>query len=152
MHKLWAITAAGFLAISAVCRSPDSGVIFSGSIFGDAKEAKSHLDAYKQIFLVCIYEDHWEDRGPHEYSLHHFKGTVVRTYKGNWMVSEKIAFVHGVDAPALTTSNAHVGSLIFVFTDEHKEGEIGLDAGDFLGYDTQLERQIRFLFPKQEKG
>jgi hypothetical protein len=57
-----------------------------------------------------------------------------------------------VDAPALTTSNAHVGSLIFVFTDEHKEGEIGLDAGDFLGYDTQLERQIRFLFPKQEKG
>jgi len=107
---------------------------------------KSNLRDYNCVLLVCVYEDHWEDRGPSNYALHHFKATVVRTYKGNWRVAERVAFVHGVDAPAQTTANADVGRLMFLFTNEHTASEIGVDTGQFYGYDREGEREMQFMF------
>ena len=102
--------------------------------------------------MVCIYEDHWEDRGPHKYSLHHLKATVIRTYKGDWSIGERVAIVHGMDAPALTTSNGVAGYLKFVFTNEHTKAEVGLDTGDFANYDPELERVLQCVFPQRRRG
>ena len=71
---------------------------------------------------------------------------MVRTYKGNWRVAERVAFVHGVDAPAQTTANADVGRLMFLFTNEHTASEIGVDTGQFYGYDREGEREMQFMF------
>jgi hypothetical protein len=43
------------------CRTPDTAAVFGQSIWGDFREAKSWMDAYKHVVVVCIYEDDWED-------------------------------------------------------------------------------------------
>ena len=149
MRKLRATIALGAALAFTGCHAPDSGAIFSDSIFGNASEAKGRLNEYKQILLVCVYEDHWEDQGYNKYSLHHFKATVVKSYKGDWKTSEKISFVHGADFPAPTSPHNQTGNLLFIFTNQHQPNEIGLETGDFLGYDPAIDRQISFLFPAQ---
>jgi hypothetical protein len=146
MHRFSAIIVAGLLA-GAGCRTASPPESFAP--WGNAAEARGYLDQYRHVLMACIYDDHWEDRGPHEYSFHHFKGTVVRPYKGAWRTSERIAFVHGVDAPAHTTSNTDAGSLVFLFTNEHTNGEVGIDTGDFLSYEPNLERLIRSLYAER---
>src|SRR5207247_2348245 len=83
MDKLRAIILSSLLAIGGGCRSTDSTAIYAHCPWGDEQETKARFDSYKHILLACIYEDHWEDQGPHKYSLHHFKATVVRSYKGD---------------------------------------------------------------------
>jgi hypothetical protein len=146
MHKLYAIVAAGLLAMAAGCRSTDSTTF---ALWEDIDDAKSYLNSYKHVMLICVYEDHWEDRGPNRTSLHHFMGTVVRAYKGDWSVSERVAFVHAVDAPALKTSNEIAGYLMFVLTNEHTDAEIALDTGEFLTYDPELGRVVEAVFPRR---
>jgi hypothetical protein len=143
---------AGLIASAVGCRSTDFGAVFLHSQREDIENLKSILEGYKHVFLVCIYEDHWEDRGPHEYSFHHFKATVVRTYQGNWRISERVAFVHGVDAPARATFNADAGRLVFLFTNEHTDAEMGFETDEFRTYDAELERKILFIHPKRRSG
>ena len=134
MQKFPAFVIAVLLALTSGCISSDqNATVFHPWGCDDAKEFKARLDNYKNVLMVCVYEDHWEDRGPFLYSLHHFKGTVVRVYKGDWRISERIQFVMGLDGPAGTASNAAAGSLGFVFTSEHAETEIGLDVGPRCG-------------------
>ena len=113
----------------------------------DATDAKAHLHYYKHIFLACIYEDEWQDQGPRKYSLYRFKGTVVRTYKGDWHTSERIFFVHGIDSPVKADFTSNAGKLVFLFTDQHTNAEIGFETGTFCYYKPELERVIEFLFP-----
>ena len=113
----------------------------------DATDAKAHLHYYKHIFLACIYEDEWLDQGPRKYSLYRFKGTVVRTYKGDWHTSERIFFVHGIDSPVKADFTSNAGKLVFLFTDQHTNAEIGFETGTFRYYEPELERVIKFLFP-----
>jgi len=107
------------------------------------------LDDYKHVFIVCIYEDHWEDQGPNRYSLHHYRGTVVRVYKGDWRISERVAFVEGLDYPALTSSNKAAGSLGFVFTSQHADAEIRLDTGEFSRYDPEYVPALDCVFSQK---
>ena len=80
MQKFWTIIVAGLLAMVVGCRSTDSAAIFSHSQWEDAKDAQACLNAYKHILVVCIYEDHLEDRGPHRLLLHHFR--FFRDFRG----------------------------------------------------------------------
>ena len=130
------------------CRSTDCTMVYAHSPWEDAKGAKSYLNAYRNILVVCVYEDHWEDRGPHNYSMHHFRATVVRSYKGDWSSGEKIALIHGVDTPAIAAINGCAGLLMFVFTNEHAKTEVGVDTGDFGNYDPELERVLQCVFPE----
>jgi hypothetical protein len=75
---------------------------------------------------------------------------VVRSYKGKWQPSEKLAFVHGVDAPAKSVVNACIGQLLYVFTNEHMTNEFGVDAGEFLRYDPEIDRQLRLVFSNRK--
>src|SRR5215471_12642634 len=100
---------------------------------------RPHLDSFKHILVISITEDHWEDRGPHRYSVHHFKAKVIRAYKGDWKIGEKIAIVHEVDSPALKTKNAAAGHLVYVFTNKHTGSEIFLDTGEFGNYMPDME-------------
>src|SRR5262249_5221206 len=88
------------------------------------ENTRPYLDSFKHILVISVTEDHWEDRGPHKYSVHHFKAKVIRAYKGDWKIGEKIAIVHYVDSPALKTKNTEAGHLLFVFTNKHTSSEI----------------------------
>jgi hypothetical protein len=148
MHRFSAIIIAGLLACNFGCCSiaPD-GEVFHSFGWDNAREAKFQLGFYKQILVVCISEDHWEDRSPPKYSLHHFKGTVVKTYKGDWNAAEQIAFVSALDSPApVVASNTFAGNLVAVFANEHKVEEIGLEPGERLKYDSNLKHVLDYIY------
>ena len=145
MKRFWCILVVGLLA--AGCRSPRNRDPLAHSPWEE--NTYSHLNSFKHVMAVCIYQDHCEDRGPHRYSLHHFKATVVRSYKGDWRVGDKIALVHGVDAPAVSVTNGVAGCLMFVFTDKRTDAEIGVDTGEFGNYSPELDEVIRYVFPER---
>jgi len=146
MHFFRTSIVAGFLVMVAGCRSAPPAADFHAGGWEDARDAKSHLEAYKHVFLACIYEDRWEDRGSGRPSLRHSKATVVRTYKGDWSVSERFAFVDYHDFPALTVSNEDVGSLVFIFTNQHTNTEMIVDAGDSGAYDAGVDRALQYVY------
>jgi hypothetical protein len=102
----------------------------------------------KHFFLARIYEDHWVDEGPNRYAPHRFKATVVRSFKGSWKPSERVAFVHYVDCPASTVTNAAAGSLIFITTNKHTAAEITLDAGEFGNCYPELLDALEKKYPE----
>ena len=137
------------LAVCLGCRSTNCTAIYEQSPWEYEKGAREHFDSYKHILAVGVYENHAEDRGPHKLGVLHFNGTVVKSYKGDWKFSERISFVHYVDyRPSMTISNQDVGEIFFVFTNEHTNQPIGLYTGDFIGYDTNMERVLNCVFPK----
>ncbi len=134
MKLLHAIPLIGLLGVLG-CRAPDYNArVFHPWGCEDAAEFRSRMDEYRHVFMVCIHEDHWEDRGPNRYSLHHYTGTVVRVYKGDWRVSERISFVQGLDYRAPTNPASAAGQIGFVLTSQHADTEIGLDTGEFRSY------------------
>jgi hypothetical protein len=148
MHPFPALVVAVLLALTTGCRSSDYNArVFHPWGCEDAKDFKAaRLDSYKHVLMVCIYEDHWEDQGPG--SLCHYKGTVVRVYKGDWRISERIAFLQGfAESRALTTSNEAAGRLGFVFTNQHADTEIRLDTGDFFPYNAEYAPALECPYP-----
>ena len=113
----------------------------------NATDARAYLEPYKHILLACIYEDDWQDRGPGKYSMYRFKATVVQSYKGDWLASERISCVHGIYSPVGPNFKSNDGELVFLFTNEHTDAEIGFEAGTFHYYTPQLARVIEYLFP-----
>jgi hypothetical protein len=152
MHKLSTILILGLIAFAG-CKSDRNAAIFHHWGWEDATDAKAHLDAYKHVLVACIYDHHWEDRGPHKLTPYRSKATVVRSFKGDWRVSEKIAFVHYVDAPAPPTPNSNVpsGNLVFIFTNEHTDSEIVLDTGEFGAYDEEDAVALDYLYPPKSR-
>jgi hypothetical protein len=148
MYKPLAIVATGLLATSVGCRETDCDAIYKASFWEDAAGVKAHMDGYGHILSVRIDENHGEDRGSNRLSVLHFKGTVVKSWKGDWKVPEKISFVHYVDYRAsTTTSNEEAGQILFVFTNEHTNTDIALETGDF-GYSTNVEQVLHCFFRK----
>jgi hypothetical protein len=139
---------AGALAFTSGCRSSDSETeVFHAWGWENAKEAKAHFDEYKHILVAEVYESHWEDRGAHKLTPYRFKGTVTKSFKGDWQVSEKIAFVHYVDSPAPTNKpSAQRNQLMFVFTNEHTNAEVAVDTGEFGIYDAESAPALELLF------
>ena len=143
-----AVLVAGLFAGVVGCHSmAPQTTAFHARGWEDANDAKAHLEEYNHILLACVYEDHWEDRGPHSDSAYHCKATVVRVYKGDGRTAERVSFVEGLDYPAPTTWNSKAGGLVFLFINEHTNSEIGLDPGYFSDYDAELERLLQLLFP-----
>lgn len=152
MHKCSLPFIFGLLVLSAGCHSDAYNArVFHPWGVDDAADAKAHWDGYSNIFMVCIYEDHWDDRGPDRYSLHHECGTVIKVYKGNWHISEKISFVQGLDYRAPMETNQDAGSLGFVFTNQHTNTEFVLGTGEFGGYDAEYELALDCVYP-QKRG
>jgi hypothetical protein len=143
MHILKVIVAAGLLFHLLGCRTPIRNTWLAGGLKDDYTADCKHL------FVACIYEDYWEDKGSGRLAPHHIKATVVRTFKGDWKFSERVAFVHYVDTKASTVTNAAAGGLIFIATSQHKDAEIILDAGEFGNCDADLERELERANPQR---
>jgi hypothetical protein len=140
----------GLVAICAgCCSSQYNARVFHPWGADDAKEMKSRLDEYTNVLMVCVYEDHWEDRGPNRYALHHYRGTVVRVYKGDWRMGERMAFVQGLDYRAPTNPASCIGELAFVFTSEHTNTEIGLDTGDMTTCNAEYAPALDRIYPRR---
>lgn len=136
------------LMLGIGCRSiPPPESSFHRWGWEDAEFAKAYIDHHRHVLLACIYEDELRDEGPYR-SSYRFKGTVVRSYNGDWQTSEPIAFVHGIDSPASPGFRSNVGRLMFLLTDQHTSEAIGFEAGTFYNYDPELERVMDFLFPR----
>jgi hypothetical protein len=148
MHKFLVIAVAGLLVTDLGCRKTDCDAVYEHSFWENAEGVRSHMDGYKHILTVRIDENRGEDRGPNNLSVLHFKGTVVKSWKGDWKLSEKISFVHYVDYRASTTSsNEEAGETLFVFTNDHTNEDIALETGDF-GYSTNVEQVLHCFFNK----
>src|ERR1051325_1861258 len=136
----------GLLA-SVACGQNRDARLFHPWGWEDAKDAHSHLDDYRHVLVARVDGCSWEDRGPHRLTPYHFKATVVRSYKGCWKASERISFVHYVDAPAPTTSttNRTGGELVFVFSYVHTNAEIALATGAWGNYRDELAPVLEYL-------
>jgi hypothetical protein len=149
MHRLYAILLAGLFAGVTGCRSPDfNAKVFAPWCCDDAREFKARVKSYKHVFIVCILEDHWEDRGPHLFALHHYTGTVVRVYRGDSRVSQRVVFDTALDDRAPKNPPSAAGRLAFVFTDQPIDTTFGLDTGEFFGYDADLAPAFECVFSK----
>ncbi len=152
MKKTLLILIFATLWISTGCTSLDyNEEIFHRWCYEDLKHAKGHFGTYSNILLVCIYKDYWEDQGPNKYSIHHYKGTVVKVYKGDWQISERLKFFKALDYPSLNTTNTNVGNLAFILTNQKTKKEIFIDTGEFIKYDKKLEPALDYLFPQKNK-
>jgi hypothetical protein len=112
----------------------------------DADEAKALLGAYKYVFTAQVSEDYWENMGPRKPSLHHFKATVIKAYKGDWNVGETVSFSYDTDMPALTVSNAFAGTNMLLLAYGHTSNEIPFGLGDFFLVDTNVEQVLQSVF------
>ncbi len=138
------------LIVEGCCRTECDRICLQW-FWGDASETKAYLDQYQHVILVRVDGDAFIDGGPHRLSMHHFKATVERSYKGDWKISEPIAFVNGLDYSSATTSNRCVGEHLVLLTNEHTNSEIGVDTGESFRYDTQFKQVLQCVFP-QSKG
>lgn len=150
MQKFAAILILGLLTLAG-CTSSRDDALFHPWCWENAKHARNYLSEYRHVLVVRVDEHTWEDLGPHRYTPHHFKATVVTTYKGDWRVSERILFAHHVDspAPAGTVTNGPAGYLVFVFTNEHTTNEIGLDTGEWGHFRDELAPGLEYLYSKK---
>ena len=149
MLQVCTILLLGLLAFIGCAPSRDAKLFYPWG-WEDAKHAHALLDGYKHVLVARIDEHSWEDLGPRRLTPHHFKATVVSTYKGDWRVSERVSFVHLVDspAPAGAATNSPAGGLVFIFTSEHTTNEIGLDTGEWGHYRDELAPGLEYLYRK----
>lgn len=149
MHRLSPILLAGLFAGVVGCRSPDFNArVFQPWSCEDAREFRARVAGYKHVFMVCILEDHWEDRGPNLFALHHYTGTVVRVYNGDLRVSERVSFATALDDRAPQNPRSAAGKLAFLFTDQPTDIEIPLDTGEFYRYDAEFAAAFEYVFSK----
>lgn len=116
--------------------------------FEDANDAKARFDSYKQVFLVRILEDYWEDRGPHKFALHHYKATVAKCYKGKWNVGETLTFTSALDGRAPNATNALAGNDMLLLSDKRAKKELTFDTGDYFVADTNLQLILQSVFKR----
>lgn len=146
------------LTTSAGCRSVECPAWYKDTWRGfPYQDAKEHLNYYRNVILVCITEDHGE-QGETEVGgvkrdggyVHHYKATVVRSYKGNCNVSDHVAFAKGYcpcGGKHQVTSNAFVGKLEFLLVEDsiRPNVEFGIDPADTDRYDPQTDRLFKHI-------
>ncbi len=153
MTRLLAIAVALMIASLAGCRTTPAHSSYRDGWRGFSyPEARQYLANIGNVFLVCITEDHVEDLDPAKpssWSVLCFQGTVVRQYKGNWSVGERIRFAHALDSTVKKQSNTRIGELVFVFTDVHTNTEFGVETGEFEKYLPETDRLLKSLLPEK---
>jgi hypothetical protein len=121
------------------------------------EQATELLAEHTNVVLVRIVENHAtdEDRLSNEgkrlrnpWSVLHFQGMVVKSYKGDWRITERASFVHFLDSHRNAETNSSVGELMFVFTDEHTNTEFDVATGDFEPYQPSADRLFSFMFQR----
>lgn len=152
MNKFLTIVILGLIALGG-CSSHRETALFYPWCWENAKHAREYLGEYRHVLVARVDEYNWEDLGPRQLTPHHYKATVIATYKGDWKVSERISFVHYVDSPAPTTptTNGPSGDLVYVFTNEHTKNEIGLLTGEWGTFREDKAPGLEFLFPVRSR-
>jgi len=114
-------------------------------------KARALFELYRHVFTAHVSEDNWENTAQHKRSLHHFKATVTKVYKGDWSIGEKVSFCYGADIPTFNESNALVGSNMLLLAYRHDDNEIDFGLGDFFLVDTNVEQELRFIFQNDKQ-
>jgi hypothetical protein len=146
------IIASFLLVLTAGCACNCDKVFARWYLWDDAAKTKAHFNASKNVILVRIDESHWEDI-EHTASRAHFKGTVMRSYQGDWRASQRIAYVKLLDYayPDATRPkpNQHAGELVVLSTDKNTDQEIEIDTGDDLNYDREMKHALDCVFGRE---
>ncbi len=145
-----AVCAISMLGVAGLvgCGTQGDPTVFHPWGWEDLTDARRHLNAFRHVVVASVDNCTWEDLGPHRYTPYHFRATVVRSYKGDWRVSETISFAHHVDAeaPSTSTTSTLSGQWIFVFCNEHTNQEMVLDTGEWGYYRQDLAPALDCLF------
>lgn len=151
MRQLPAIFIIGLLACT--CCESKQDALFRPWCKENAETGKAFFNTYEHVVLARITETSWEDLGPNHLTPRRSKGTVVKSYKGDWKPSEPISFVHWVDAPAPkgSTTNRTCDDLVFILTNDHTNSEIVLDTGDFTQFSEELVPALEYTFPEKSE-
>jgi hypothetical protein len=152
MHQVRVILLLGLIAFTGCDQSRDAR-LFKPWGWEDVNDGRARLEAYKHVLIAHVDECIWEDRGSHRLTPYHFKATVTKSYKGDWRQSERISFVHYVDAPAPSSSvtNAARNYLVVILANDHTNSEIVLNTGDWLNYSDELVPALEYLYPEKRK-
>lgn len=107
---------------------------------GYVESFERHLKQYSHALLVCTYHDYTvDDPGNDLYERLYEEATVVRVFKGNSKVSQKVKFFRLIEGKPKLKSKAN-GELTFVFFDEMPDGELLLGTGDGFPFHPQFLR------------
>lgn len=143
------------------CRSPSWYTDeWRGFPYGEAKEK---LDQYRGVILVCVTADHGEQleievagtKRPGDY-LHHYSGSVVRSFKGQCKVGDQLQFALGYCAcggKRVVTTNSYVGNLMFLLLDEDvgvAKTEFGIDPSETESYNPKTYRLFTSVFSESK--
>jgi len=106
------------------------------------EEAASHQNAILVLIDECQY--HRSDLSQN------FKGTLVRSYKGNWKAGEQIAWSRVVEY--VPDEEPHLaGTLEFILTDQHTNGLFYVDVGDEWNYQPEFDRALQLAYSNNAK-
>ena len=148
------IIASFLLVLAAGCACDCDKVFARWPYWDDAAQTRAHFNASKNVILVRIDESYWEDLG-HTASRAHYKGTLVRSYQGDWQVSQRIAYVKLLDYAypdaARPKPNRDAGELFVLATDKNTDQEIEIDTGDDLYYDREMKQGMDCVFGPPRK-
>ena len=135
---------AGLIAPNLGCSpSTDCNEVYRFSPWLNEAGVKRQLSSYKHVLEVRVTGSRGEDRGALRLGILHFQGTVVKVYKGDWKVSDRIALAHHVDyQPKAAESTQSVGNNFLVFINQHTNAEIVFETGEFMNYDPGLDRAL----------
>lgn len=104
-----------------------------------AESFKKHLREYSHALLVCTYKDYrvLENGNDGLYERYYEESTIVRVFKGDAEVSQKIKFYRMIEGRPNLRKRAN-GELSFVFFDEISGGELLLGTGDGFQFHKDL--------------
>jgi hypothetical protein len=108
------------------------------------ENTKSYFAGYRHILLFRVDKDYWESKNRPEHSAHHYVGTVIKVYKGEWK-PKRLAVVTFTDGP-VSHPKPMAGRRQFVFSNQEPTGsEIALDTGEMLPFDKALEPALLYF-------
>lgn len=146
------------VAIIVGCRSMQPPAWYADTWRGFPYQyAREYLGQYRNVVLVRITADHGEqseiDIGGTKRNggyVHHFKATVVRSYKGDCRDTDQVAFAKGYcpcGGSRQATTNSSVGQLEFLLVENaiRPNVEFGIDPSNADRYDEATDRLFNYI-------
>ncbi len=133
---LFSILSAGCVTVTSDQEAPNSLARPWGR--DTISEVSALFARYEHIVLVRVQSHSWVKQRPPVQSTRHLQGTIVKTWKGSWQVSETMKIKTWLDG-AEPSSEDVTGQKFVVLTNKKSDQEIGLDTGELIRFDNAME-------------
>lgn len=143
-HILSGIPLVVVLVVATSCCSLNEDARYREWVLSEFNRSASHA---KHVVLVCIYGNHFQ-RKPQGYHRLDQEGIVVRSYKGDWKVGEKVTINKLLETAPASEWTPQIGYLQFLLLEEHTSDSILVNVGEDWDYSPEFEQVLEFRFPR----